>query len=32
VAATGRSDALDAARAEIAEWLDGPAGAFDVEA
>jgi len=31
VAASGRREALDAARAAIAEWLDVPPDAFDVE-
>ena len=31
VAATGRRDALDAARVAIAEWLDVPTDSFDVE-
>ena len=31
VAATGRSEALDAARAAIAEWLEVSPQAFDVE-
>jgi hypothetical protein len=31
IAATGRREALDEARAAIAEWLDAPRNAFDVE-
>ena len=32
VTATGRREALDEAREVIAEWLDVPPDAFDVEA
>ena len=31
VTATGRREAMDGARAAIAEWLDVPPEAFDVE-